>query len=114
MVPVNYTIVDGAIVTRTTPYSILGTYGRNAVLAFAIDSIDRGRERGWSVQARGRGDVVEDHAELARIRDVGDPTPWAGSIRSMYIRLRWTELNGRKLGQHWNPLVNHETPNRSA
>ncbi|MES2712231.1 MAG: PQQ-dependent sugar dehydrogenase, partial [Pseudomonadota bacterium] len=37
MVPVNYTVVDDAIVVRTSPYSLLGTHGRNTVVAFGVD-----------------------------------------------------------------------------
>ena len=54
MVPVNYTVVDDAIVVRTSPYSLLGTHGRNTMVAFGVDGFDHELERGWSVQARGR------------------------------------------------------------
>ena len=67
IIPVNYSVVDDAIVVRTSPYSLLGTYGRDTTFAFEIDGFDRERERGWSVQARGRAEAVTDHAELERI-----------------------------------------------
>jgi nitroimidazol reductase NimA-like FMN-containing flavoprotein (pyridoxamine 5'-phosphate oxidase superfamily) len=98
IVPVNYSVVDDAIVVRTSPYSLLGTYGRDTTFAFEIDSFDGGREIGWSVQARGRMEVVSNRAMLARIREIADPRPWAGGARPLYLRLRWTELSGRHLG----------------
>lgn len=104
VIPVNYSLVDEAVIIRTTPYSLLGTYGRDAVLAFEIDGFDRGRRRGWSVLARGRGEVVEDHAELAHLRELPKSRPWAGGDRSLHLRLRWTELTGRLLGGDWDPL----------
>lgn len=104
MIPVNYAVLDDAIIVRTTPYSLLGTYGRGAILAFEIDGFESARQRGWSVLARGRGEVVEDHAEIAHLREVPQSHPWASGSRSMYIRLRWTELTGRQLGAHWDPL----------
>ena len=52
IVPVNYSVVDDAIVIRTSPYSLLGTYGRDSTFAFEIDEFDRALARGWSVQAR--------------------------------------------------------------
>ena len=104
MVPVNYTVVDDAIVVRTSPYSLLGTHGRNTMVAFGIDGFDHEQERGWSVQARGRMEVVTAHQELDRIREVADPNPWANGVRALYLRLRWTELSGRQLGTSWNPL----------
>ena len=107
IVPVNYTVVDDAIIVRTSPYSLLGTYGRDAMLAFGIDGFDRFRHRGWSVQARGRVDAVIDRCEIDRIREVADPSRWPVAPDS-YLRLRWTELSGRKLGADWDPT--HDLP----
>ena len=99
IIPVNYTVVDDAIIIRTSPYSLLATYGRDTMLAFGIDGFDAEHERGWSVQARGRVEVVTDRAVLERIRAVADPRPWAAGTRSVHLRLRWTELTGRRVGE---------------
>ena len=104
ILPVNYSVVDGAVVIRTSPYSLLGTYGRNSTLAFEVDQFDHARQRGWSVVARGRAEAVDDPVEVDRIRRVWEPRPWAGGVRSLYVRLHWTELTGRQLGVGWNPL----------
>ncbi len=104
IVPVNYTVVQDAIIIRTTPYSVLGTYGRNTTLAVEIDGFDHERDVGWSVQARGRGVPIEDYAEIARLREGQQSLPWAGGSRSQYIRLEWQELIGRRLGADWSPL----------
>jgi len=103
MVPVNYTVVDDAIVVRTSPYSLLGTHGRNTMVAVGIDGFDHEQTRGWSVQARGRMEVVTTPQELDRIRKVADPNPWASAVRALYLRVHWTELSGRQLGASWNP-----------
>jgi nitroimidazol reductase NimA-like FMN-containing flavoprotein (pyridoxamine 5'-phosphate oxidase superfamily) len=58
IIPLNYSVVDSAIVVRTSPYSVLGTHGRDAMVAFEVDSFDLAREQGWSVVARGRAEVV--------------------------------------------------------
>jgi len=108
IVPVNYTVVDGAIIVRTSPYSLLGTYGRDTTFAFEIDEFDRVGGRGWSVQARGRVEAVADHAEIQLIRESAEPHPWAGGARPLYLRLRWTELSGRQVGANWDPL--HDVP----
>ncbi len=102
IVPVNYAVVDDAVVFRTTPYSLLGTYAWNTILAFEIDNIDYENERGWSVVAVGRGTMVEDRDELARIRSFWDPQPWVGGPRLLYVMLRWDELTGRRIGASWN------------
>jgi nitroimidazol reductase NimA-like FMN-containing flavoprotein (pyridoxamine 5'-phosphate oxidase superfamily) len=102
IVPVNYSVVDDAIIVRTSPYSILGTYGRDAMLAFEVDQLDHERQRGWSVVARGRGQVVTDPEMIERIRSVWEPRPWAAGSRNLSLRLRWTELTGRRIGAGWD------------
>lgn len=104
ILPVNYSVVDGAIIVRTSPYSLLGTYGRDTTLAFEIDHFDHPNQRGWSVVARGRADIVQDPTELAHIRSVWEPQPWASGVRSLFVRLRWNELSGRQLGAGWDPM----------
>lgn len=104
IVPVNYSIVDSEIIVRTSAYSVLGTYGRDATLAFEVDHLDLQNQRGWSVVARGRADVITEQTELEHVRKVWEPRPWAGGTRGLFLRIRWTELSGRQLGDGWQPL----------
>ena len=70
--PVNYAVVDDAIIVRTSPYSLLGTYGRDAHAGFEVDQFDYELKRGWSVVVRGRGELRRRPDELAEIRpDLG-------------------------------------------
>ena len=101
IVPVNYAMHANAIVFRTTPYSELGTYGRNTDLAFEIDHLDFEKHQGWSVVAIGRAELVDDADALREIRAAWDPTPWAGGPRHMYLKLRRRDLTGRRLGADW-------------
>lgn len=96
IIPVNYTLADGCIIFRTSPYSLLGTYARNTDLAFEVDHVDP-EHKGWSVVAVGRAHMVEDLEELRVIKAGWDPSPWAGGKRSMYFRIAWRELTGRSL-----------------
>ena len=105
IVPLNYSVVDDAIVLRTTPYSLVGSLARGTVMALEVDQFDYEYHRGWSVLARGRGEVVVDAAELDHIRETWNPAVWAAGGRSLYLRLRWTELTGRRLGQGWDPMA---------
>ncbi len=104
ILPVNYSVVDNSIILRTSPYSLLGTYGRDTTLAFEIDQFDHPNQRGWSVVARGRASVVQDPKDLQHIRSVWEPQPWASGVRSMFIRIRLAELTGRQLGAGWDPM----------
>lgn len=98
IIPVNYSVVDDAIIVRTSPYSLLGAYGRGSVLAFEIDDFDHEYHYGWSVVARGRAGQVTDPGEIEHIRQIRQPRPWAAGSRNMHIRVPWTELSGRRLG----------------
>jgi nitroimidazol reductase NimA-like FMN-containing flavoprotein (pyridoxamine 5'-phosphate oxidase superfamily) len=105
IVPVNYSVVGEAVVLRTTPYSVLGSHGRGAMLAFEVDGVDHDRWRGWSVVARGRAEAVTDPVELERIRAVWEPRPWVSGSRALHLRIPWTELSGRQIGVGWDPVA---------
>jgi nitroimidazol reductase NimA-like FMN-containing flavoprotein (pyridoxamine 5'-phosphate oxidase superfamily) len=103
IVPANYTVVDESVVIRTSPYSVLGSHSRGSILAVEVDAFDYERQRGWSVVARGRAEAVTDAEELGHIRSVWEPRPWASGQRNLYLRVRWSELTGRRLGAGWDP-----------
>lgn len=98
IVPVNYKLHDGDIVFRTTPNSLLGTYGGDSQLAFEIDDIDEQAREGWSVVALGKARRVDDMNEISRIWVSGDPEPWADGNRNLYLRLFVLEISGRRVG----------------
>jgi nitroimidazol reductase NimA-like FMN-containing flavoprotein (pyridoxamine 5'-phosphate oxidase superfamily) len=112
VVPVNYAVVDDSVVLRTSPYSVLGSHARGSVLALEIDHFDYERQRGWSVVARGRAEAVTGAEELNHIRIVWNPNAWASGQRNLYLRIRWSELTGRRLGTSWDAVP--ELPVRRA
>ena len=101
IVPVAYAVIDDTIVIRTSPYSLLGTHGRNAMLAFEVDQVDHDRQVGWSVVARGRGWAEVDPDQVTRIREGWQQRPWAPGNRNLYLRIRWDSLSGRTVGNEW-------------
>ncbi|MEO5665964.1 MAG: pyridoxamine 5'-phosphate oxidase family protein [Nocardioides sp.] len=101
ILPLNYAISRGDVVVCTSPYSVLGTYGRDSLLAFEIDHFDHPRHHGWSVVVRGRAAAVEDPEELSTLVKVV-PRPWAGGSRSLFLRIPLTEVTGRRLGAGWD------------
>ncbi|HET6699843.1 MAG TPA: pyridoxamine 5'-phosphate oxidase family protein [Nocardioidaceae bacterium] len=101
IIPLNYAVHDDSVIFRTTPYSVVGTYGWNTELAFEVDHIDYEKHQGWSVVAIGRGEMIDDPDQLRAIQSGWDPTPWAGGRRHLYIRLRWRDLSGRRIGGDW-------------
>jgi uncharacterized protein len=112
IIPANYAVFEDTIVVRTSSYSVLGSYGPNAMLAFEVDHIDHERHVGWSVLARGRAWAEQDPDEIARIRESWPPRPWASGHRNVYLRIRWSALTGRALGADWshrNEMPVHRT-----
>lgn len=106
ILPVNYSVVDDAIIIRTSPDSVLGRHGVDTAFAFEVDQYDYPNGRGWSVLARGQSHAVEDADEMRRIRSTSEPRPWADGDRPLLIAFVWRELTGRRLGRGWDPLAN--------
>src|SRR6478672_3861211 len=99
--PVNYSVVEESVVFRTTPYGLVAAHDWGGPMAFEVDHVDYGEQRGWSVVAFGPAERVEDDDELELIKRTWDPRPWASGARPLYVRLEWTRLTGRRLGTGW-------------
>ncbi|HUS22927.1 MAG TPA: pyridoxamine 5'-phosphate oxidase family protein [Aeromicrobium sp.] len=98
VIPVNYAARDDAIYFRTTPESVVGLNAPNAEIAFEIDNVDYEYHRGWSVVAHGIARSVADPDELQELDRAWGPQPWADGPRPLCVRLRWSEITGRRLG----------------
>ena len=98
IVPMNYSVADGALILATSPYSALGTYGDGNLVAFEVDRFDYDTHTGWSVVVRGRAQVIADADDLRHVHRTWAPRPWADGTRNLYFRIPWTELSGRSLG----------------
>ena len=100
IVPVNYAVHDDTVVVRTSPAGLLSRYGDGRPLAFEVDVVDDERWQGWSVVARGVGELVVDAPDP----DAGRPRvrSWADGDRSSELRIPWTELTGRQVGVAWD------------
>ena len=97
IMPVNYALVDGDIVFRTSDGTKLQAATEHAVIAFEVDTHDAERQSGLSVLAIGRSSRVTDEAEHAALDQYGI-TPWAGGgERNNYVRLRPELLSGRRI-----------------
>lgn len=97
VVPVRYALVDTdeapSVVVAVGSFSLLGTYGDGAMLAFAVDNLDTaGARQTWTVEARGRGQMVHDARDLGRL-----PAGWSSEdsgARRMFLRIPLTEVTG--------------------
>lgn len=98
VLPVNHTVLDGAVYFRTTLDSTLVEGTRDAVVAVEADELSDRMEASWSVLAVGQATHVEDHAEtsdvFARMRE-----PWAPGSRTLLVKVVPTKLTGRRFAR---------------
>jgi uncharacterized protein len=102
IVPVNYAVVDDAVVVRTAADSVLGSVTNGTRVAFEIDHVDHEQQLGWSVVVHGRVEWLEDPERLAQVASVWPPRPWAAGNRPRHLFLRWRRIEGRRIGSGWD------------
>jgi nitroimidazol reductase NimA-like FMN-containing flavoprotein (pyridoxamine 5'-phosphate oxidase superfamily) len=94
--PVNYRLIDGAVVFRTGVGSKLRAASSGNVVAFEADDHDPVDRTGWSVLLIGQAEVVHDPELEERLQDV-HLEPFAGGDRSALVRVEPTFVSGRRI-----------------
>lgn len=94
--PVNYSVHEGTILFRTTPYSQLANLASDARAAFEVDEVDEFLQSGWSVLVVGTATRVSDPDELPDNLSER-PEPWAQGARTLFIRINPDEITGRRV-----------------
>lgn len=98
IVPVNYAVVGRTIHLLTTGHGLLARWATTSDVAFEVDDVDPDRWSGWSVLAQGPCEAVPE-SEASRLRrQLPRPRTWADGDRHTLLRLRWTQITGRRLG----------------
>ncbi|WP_454345464.1 pyridoxamine 5'-phosphate oxidase family protein [Streptomyces canus] len=96
VLPVNYAVVDDAIVFRTRPGSAPAA-AVGADVAFEVDHVNEIMSQGWSVLAVGPARAVTDPDEVRRLADRARTDPWAGGERELWVSIRPRSLTGRRI-----------------
>ncbi|MFJ8849719.1 pyridoxamine 5'-phosphate oxidase family protein [Streptomyces sp. NPDC102437] len=96
VIPVNYAVIDDAIVFRTAPGSVTAAAAHKEV-AFEVDHVDDALSQGWSVLAVGPASIVTDRDTVRRLAQEAYTKPWAGGDREMWMSIRPTSLTGRRI-----------------
>lgn len=94
VLPVNYRVVDGDVLFRTSPHSELARQFTTGPASFQVDEFDEDARSGWSVLVRGRAELIYGD-ELPRQDD--RPEPWADGTRNVYVRISPITVTGRRI-----------------
>ncbi len=92
VVPLNYTVCDGALLIRTTGGSKLLAAALGSEVALEIDGRDA--DEAWSVVAHGRLRILEED-EQSRVEPALDE-PWVARLVYDVIELRPDSVTGRR------------------
>ena len=105
-VPVNYVLVDDAIVMRVEGGAKADATAQ-PTLGFEVDRIDADTRTAWSVLVRGPAEEVplEEVAALLRRSGGAMPEPWAFGVHNVWLRLAIGSVTGRRLGAVKEQLV---------
>ncbi|WP_406265714.1 pyridoxamine 5'-phosphate oxidase family protein [Actinacidiphila glaucinigra] len=91
VVPVNYAVVDGAIVYRTAP-DAPPSLAKGSEIAFEVDQLDARLSAGWSVLVLGVAERVVDPEDTPALET--HPGPWSGGEDDLWIRIVPTHVTG--------------------
>ena len=95
VLPVNYVLDQGTVLTQISPHSTLARHLRLAPASFQIDDFDDYNQSGWSVLVRGNASHV-DSADLPT-NDSDRPHAWAEGQRTFHVRITPHDISGRRL-----------------
>ncbi len=95
--PVNYALVDGAILLCIRRGGDLDRATSDAAASFEIDGEDDVYHEGWSVLAVGRCAHLPPSVERDRHAQPIALSPWAGGDRSLLVHMSIDEISGRRI-----------------
>jgi len=93
--PVNYVLVDGAVVFRTAAGTKLAGAALMHHVAFEIDGFEPATRTAWSVIVKGWAREIDDPTE----RDAAEMLPlfpWVTSVKPNFVRIDPVEVTGRR------------------
>ncbi|MGQ5637872.1 MULTISPECIES: helix-turn-helix domain-containing protein [unclassified Streptomyces] len=96
IVPVNYSVVDAAIVFRTA-LGATPSLAAGCAVAFEVDRIDDAFSEGWSVLVRGNAQTVTDERERQWFTEQAYSRSWPGGPRDVWVRIAPHEVTGRRI-----------------
>jgi hypothetical protein len=94
--PVNYEVIDDAVVFLTAPGSKLNAATEGAVVAFEVDEYHGESRAGWSVLVVGRAEVVNDLDVTFKVLQ-SKLEPYSNGFRTNVVRVQVEFISGRRI-----------------
>jgi len=96
ILPVNYEVITGAIVLRTSRGTLIEGHAYQKV-AFEVDHVDDALCQGWSVLVSGQAHGVLQPLELRRLRADVSVRPWPDGQHDIWVRIVPVKITGRRV-----------------
>jgi len=96
ILPINFAVVDGAVVFRTPAGTKLAAATTRAVVAFEVDSYEAAGRSGWSAMVQGVATEVTDLAGLRRIEAAAIDSWALDGAADHVIRIELHRVSGRR------------------
>ena len=102
VLPVNYTLHNGAILFRTAQHGTTDEDLRTGIahaeyrVAFEVDEFDAAAREGWSVLIQGPAHHLDSESERAEAQAAG-VNPWPGGEREHFISITPARITGRRI-----------------
>jgi hypothetical protein len=94
IVPVNYTVADGAVWFQTSPGSRLAQACSDGEVLVEVDHVDPVQRTGWSVVVTGRAECLPSSRDPGML---GSLQVWPHGSRQLLMRVEPELLTGRRL-----------------
>ena len=94
--PVNFVVDGRSVAFRSAPGSKLRGLERFPTTCFEADVIDPDLHTGWSVMVKGRAVDVTGPGERSRLASM-PLTVWTAGAKDHWVRIRPTEVTGRRI-----------------
>ncbi len=96
ILPVNFAVVDGAVVFRTPVGTKLAAATTSTVVAFEVDCYEADGLTGWSVMVQGMASEMTDPASLREV-DSASLDAWAlDGAANHVVRIEPHRISGRR------------------
>jgi len=96
VLPVNFTVLGGSVVVRTSEGSLIEAHGDDRA-AFEVDHVDEVLCQGWSVLLVGQAHRVLQPGELRNVREASLAGPWPDGDHDVYVRIVPDQISGRRI-----------------